>query len=86
MKDLDCPKDGCRGFSFTLKDSFGTAQDQYRRPKPDQFPTDDKSSRWNQIVFKPANQVKNPDAACNYDAAHTPNWSTAASNKCQVQD
>jgi cell migration-inducing and hyaluronan-binding protein len=37
VKDLDCPRSGCLGFSFTLPDDFD-AKDQYKRPDPSQFP------------------------------------------------
>jgi hypothetical protein len=37
VKDLDCPPNGCLGFSFTLPDDFD-AKDQYKRPDPGQFP------------------------------------------------
>jgi|LNAP01.1.fsa_nt_gb hypothetical protein len=36
MKDLDCPKAGCPGFSFTLPPQFATGE--YKRPDPDVFP------------------------------------------------
>lgn len=38
MKDLDCPIDGCRGFSFTLGPKF-IANDKHWRPQPHPFPT-----------------------------------------------
>jgi cell migration-inducing and hyaluronan-binding protein len=82
VKDLDCPADGCRGFSFTMPDGFGTAQDQYRRPKPGPFPTDDTTSPWNTIVFKPT--TKNSGSDCQYDAKHVPGTTTPAENKCLV--
>ena len=37
VKDLDCPKAGCFGFSFTLPKGF-VAKDQYQRPDPEPFP------------------------------------------------
>jgi hypothetical protein len=37
MKSLDCPTDGCRGFSFTLPVDFKTGS--YQRPRPEAFPT-----------------------------------------------
>jgi hypothetical protein len=36
MKSLDCPEDGCRGFSLTLPNDFKTGT--YRRPDPQPFP------------------------------------------------
>ena len=74
VKDLDCPGDGCRGFSFTLPDGFGTAADEYRRPKPEAFPTKKPSNPWATIVFEPTKTEPDHNAgeACNYDAAHIP--------------
>ena len=43
VKDLDCPKDGCYGFSFTLPKGFVAddtiASPQKHRPQPEEFPT-----------------------------------------------
>ena len=39
VKDLDCPKGGCLGFSFKMGENF-KAQDQYQRPKPERVPDD----------------------------------------------
>jgi hypothetical protein len=36
MKSLDCPHDGCRGFSFTMPNDFKTGT--YSRPSPEPFP------------------------------------------------
>jgi hypothetical protein len=36
VKDLDCPKDGCFGFSFKLPNDFKTGE--YKRPDPTPFP------------------------------------------------
>jgi hypothetical protein len=36
VKDLDCPENGCLGFSVTLPDAF--VQGQYKRPPPEAFP------------------------------------------------
>jgi cell migration-inducing and hyaluronan-binding protein len=38
VKDLDCPPAGCLGFSVTMQPGF-QAVDQYKRPKPQMFPT-----------------------------------------------
>jgi hypothetical protein len=61
IKDLDCPKDGCRGFQFTLPGKF-EAKDQYRRPNPVVFPTTVTSSPWSAIVYKPTSN----GGDCNY--------------------
>jgi hypothetical protein len=37
VKDLDCPKNGCFGFAFTLPDDF-VADGVSRRPNPERFP------------------------------------------------
>ena len=77
VKDLDCPNDGCRGFSFTLPDGDGqngfAAKDQYRRPNLEVFPT----SPWAAIVFKPTTTLpdKSAGADCNYDG-HVPGQGT----------
>jgi hypothetical protein len=74
VKDLDCPKDGCRGFSFTLPDGPNgfAAKDQYRRPNPEVFPTAPPSP-WATILFKPTTTLpdKSVGADCNYDG-HVP--------------
>jgi hypothetical protein len=42
VKDLDCPKEGCYGFSFTLPEEFVAddtiASPQKHRPQPVDFP------------------------------------------------
>jgi len=38
-KDLDCPADGCLGFSFKLPQAGFVANDTYHRPKPLPFPS-----------------------------------------------
>jgi cell migration-inducing and hyaluronan-binding protein len=39
VKDLDCPLDGCPGFSFTLPQNFEIDAKGYHRPAPIEFPT-----------------------------------------------
>ena len=69
VKDLDCPGDGCRGFSFTLPETF-EADDKYRRPKPQAFPL---TAPWSTIQFKQTSTQpdKGQGADCNYDG-HVP--------------
>jgi len=44
VKDLDCPADGCLGFSFTLPSNFeADGGHQYHRPDPGSFPAGDDS-------------------------------------------
>jgi hypothetical protein len=44
VKDLDCPADGCLGFSFTLPSNFEEDGGyQYHRPDPESFPAGDDS-------------------------------------------
>ena len=68
VSDLDCPGDGCRGFSFTLPDGFD-AQDQFRRPAPEEFPTAKAGSPWSLIQFEKTTTLPDQTAgqACNYD-------------------
>jgi hypothetical protein len=67
VKDLDCPKGGCLGFSFKMGENF-KAQDQYQRPKPEQFPTTTNGSPWKTILFQGTKQAGD----CTYTDAQTP--------------
>ena len=67
IKDLDCPKGGCRGFSFTMGSKFA-AQDQYQRPKPEPFPTTKDGSPWTTILFGGTKHAGD----CTYTDAQTP--------------
>ena len=76
VKDLDCPKGGCLGFSFKMGENF-KAQDQYQRPKPEEFPTTKPpDSPWKTILFNGAKQAGD----CTYTGAQTPK--IAGSPKC----
>ena len=77
VKDLDCPKGGCLGFSFKMGANF-KAQDQYQRPKPEPFiqPTTPENSPWRTTKFEPAEKAGD----CTYTAAQTPK--IAGNPKC----
>jgi cell migration-inducing and hyaluronan-binding protein len=75
VKDLDCPKGGCLGFSFKMGAGF-KAQDQYQRPKPESFPTTKEGDPWKTILFEGSKDAGD----CTYTAAQTPK--IAGNPKC----
>jgi cell migration-inducing and hyaluronan-binding protein len=72
-KDLDCPKAGCFGFSFTLPKGF-VANDQYQRPDPEPFPT--LAAKFSTPTLSPAQggvpDDDKPSGQCYYDPTKPP--------------
>jgi hypothetical protein len=62
VEDIDCPKDGCLGFQFTLPDGF-KATDQYERPKPLPYP-----DTWAITVLR--RTATSPDSSTNPDGCY----------------
>jgi hypothetical protein len=65
VKDLDCPKDGCFGFSFTLPADFKTGE--YKRPDPTLFPT-----LATQFSSPAPAVAERPGGQCYYDPTKAP--------------
>jgi len=82
VKDLDCPKDGCFGFKFTMPPEGFEAKDQMERPRPAVYPSGP-TDPWTKIQF--VGTSTEPDAAkskgaCSYPADQTP--SNLPGSKC----
>ena len=70
-KDLDCPKAGCFGFSFTLPKGF-VAKDQYQRPDPTPFPKNLATQFSTQFPAPGPAPDDKPGGQCYYNPANAP--------------
>ena len=83
VQDIDCPKEGCFGFQFTMAPDF-KPDDAIHRPKPSAYPMDDQSP-WKTIVLTPT--AKAPDTPKSTgDCSYAVVPSDAAGSTCKVAD